>query len=1151
MSYGGSYLAPAYGAGGYRDAALAPAAPTPSGAGNRLEGLVHKALALQSQLTSAELQRAPAVELSRIRADLDAVVREILGHNLELREENVQLKTQLAAEREAVERARMKIKEVEREVDRYAPSSRLSLGSNDIAELKRRIAELERRNATLENRGGVLDESRTRGEYAAIPGRMSAPPMGLDRVPPSGGLRQGLIVVRVLEARGLKDTDMVGKSDPYAVVKLGAKSKRTRTIRNNLNPVWNEEVQLDFKEGVDETELNIQIWDEDVGLPDDFLGQVTIPVQSLLTGIPIERWFALASKTGRKGEPGQLHAVVQYVSTAPGGVGSVGARGMPMGAAPRGMGQSNMREGLVVCRIMQARGLKDADTFGKSDPYTIVKLGAKSKRTKTIPNNLNPVWNEELALDFKEGVDETELVVQVFDEDRGMSDDFIGGFRISLQDLMHGQPLERWFSLSSMDGSRPFPGQVLAMFQFLPRTAGVGMNPAPNTAVGLGYGGAPGPYGGGLRQGVIVARVLEARGLKDADAFGKSDPYAVLKLGAKTKRTKTIPNNLNPVWNEELALDFKEGVDETELHLQIWDEDVGMRDDFLGQMRLPVQALIGGQPLDQWFPLASIDGRAPAQGQVHVVFQFIPGATAPQGAPNAYGQPAGGFAPRGMPAPFTAGGGLRQGVIVARVLEARGLKDADAFGKSDPYAVLKLGAKTKRTKTIPNNLNPVWNEELALDFKEGVDETELHLQIWDEDVGMRDDFLGQMRLPVQALIGGQPLDQWFPLASIDGRAPAQGQVHVVFQFIPGATAPQGAPNAYGQPAGGFAPRGMPAPFTAGGGLRQGVIVARVLEARGLKDADTFGKSDPYAVLKLGAKTKRTKTIPNNLNPVWNEELALDFKEGVDETELHLQIWDEDVGMRDDFLGQMRLPVQALIGGQPLDQWFPLASIDGRAPAQGQVHVVLQFIPGASASAFGAPTPQGPPGTNIGFNAPQPFAAGGLRQGTIVIRMLEARGLKDADTFGKSDPYAIVKLGAKTKRTKTVKGNTNPVWNEEFQIDFKEGVDETEMLVQIWDEDRWMTDDLLGQFRIPVQTLLTGAPIQRWFPLTALDGRTTAPGQVNCMVQYIPAGAGMAPNMAAPIGGAYQPSAYQPSAVPSYGAGAPPMTQSSSGRWLRF
>ena len=68
---------------------------------------------------------------------------------------------------------------------------------------------------------------------------------------------------------------------------------------------------------------------------------------------------------------------------------------------------------------------------------------------------------------------------------------------------------------------------------------------------------------------------------------------------------------------------------------------------------------------------------------------------------------------------------------------------------------------------------------------------------------------------------------------------------------------------------------------------------------------------------------------------------------------------------------------------------------------------------------------------LSFSAPQ---------GVVRVHLVEARDLVAKDTYmmgmvkGKSDPYATLRVGNRQFKSKTVKENLYPTWNEVFEVE---------------------------------------------------------------------------------------------------------------------
>ncbi|KAH9322295.1 hypothetical protein KI387_016934 [Taxus chinensis] len=104
---------------------------------------------------------------------------------------------------------------------------------------------------------------------------------------------------------------------------------------------------------------------------------------------------------------------------------------------------------------------------------------------------------------------------------------------------------------------------------------------------------------------------------------------------------------------------------------------------------------------------------------------------------------------------------------------------------------------------------------------------------------------------------------------------------------------------------------------------------------------------------------------------------------------------------------------------------------------------------------------------------------------LYVYVQEARGLPAKDLNGFSDPYVRLHLGKIKARTRVIRKTLDPSWNEEFT--FKVEDLSEQLVVSIWDDDRFFNDDFLGQVKIPVSTVLDAEkqtmPLT-WFPVQA-------------------------------------------------------------------
>ncbi|VAI20523.1 unnamed protein product [Triticum turgidum subsp. durum] len=76
----------------------------------------------------------------------------------------------------------------------------------------------------------------------------------------------GILLLKVVRAQNLKKKDLLGKSDPYAKLKMTddkLPSKKTSVKRSNLNPEWNEEFKFVVTDPENQSlEINVFDWEQ-------------------------------------------------------------------------------------------------------------------------------------------------------------------------------------------------------------------------------------------------------------------------------------------------------------------------------------------------------------------------------------------------------------------------------------------------------------------------------------------------------------------------------------------------------------------------------------------------------------------------------------------------------------------------------------------------------------------------------------------------------------------------------------------------------------------------------------------------------------------------------------------------------------------------
>nr|KJB64676.1 hypothetical protein B456_010G060200 [Gossypium raimondii] len=253
----------------------------------------------------------------------------------------------------------------------------------------------------------------------------------------------------------------------------------------------------------------------------------------------------------------------------------------------------------------------------------------------------------------------------------------------------------------------------------------------------------------------------------------------------------------------------------------------------------------------------------------------------------------------------------------------------------------------------------------------------------------------------------------------------------------------------------------------------GILEVKLVQARDLTNKDIIGKSDPYAVLyvrPLPDKTKKSKTINNELNPIWNEHYEFVIE---DATTQHLvvRIYDDEGVQASELIGCAEVLLRDLEPGKVKDVWLNLVKdleIQRDTKYRGQVHLELLYCPFGMENGFTNPFSSNFSMTSLekviksganGIDAIENEKAVTQKKKEVIIRgvlsvtVISAEDLPIVDLMGKADPYVVLtmKKSEAKHKTRVVNDSLNPVWNQTFDFVVEDGLHDM-LILEVWDHD---------------------------------------------------------------------------------------------------
>uniref|UniRef100_A0AAQ5ZC50 Extended synaptotagmin-like protein 1b n=1 Tax=Amphiprion ocellaris TaxID=80972 RepID=A0AAQ5ZC50_AMPOC len=439
--------------------------------------------------------------------------------------------------------------------------------------------------------------------FLVLPNRLVVPLVpGLHVAQLRSPLPRGVVRIHLVEAQSLAAKDnyvkgvMAGLSDPYAILRVGPQTFTSQHIDNTDSPKWREMYEVIVHE-VPGQELEVEVYDKDPD-QDDFLGRTKLDLGIVKKSIVVDDWFTLKDTPS-----GRVHFRLEWLALLP---------------STDRLDQILKRNESVTCKTADPPSsailvvyLDKAEALpmkkGNKEPNPMVQLSVQDITRESKVYLPGMPWEEAFTF-FIQDPRKQDIDIQVKDADRVQT---LGSLTIPLSRVLSNSnlSLDQWFQLdNSGSGSLNYIINITYVFCLVSfwlcffcistkvlwlDEDRISSEVSSTLEAGLSkhLPQQTSPHPSFATEGLLRIHLLAGQNLVPKDNLmggmvkGKSDPYVKINIGGETFTSHVVKANLNPTWNEMYEVILTE-LPGQELHVEVLDKDMDMKDDFMGRLKI-------------------------------------------------------------------------------------------------------------------------------------------------------------------------------------------------------------------------------------------------------------------------------------------------------------------------------------------------------------------------------------------------------------------------------------------------------------------------------------------------------------------------------------------------------------------------------------